>query len=105
MDTSDVLKLVLGVVAVLLLGRLFLGALFATAMVGAHGPMAGSVVLLPVVLVAGGLLALAVAGVAYGVGGEESDDALDELRKAYARGDIDDEEFERRRERLTGSQR
>jgi putative membrane protein len=28
------------------------------------------------------------------------DDALEELRSAYARGDLDDEEFERRRERL-----
>lgn len=28
------------------------------------------------------------------------DDALEELRRAYARGDLTDEEFERRRERL-----
>ncbi|WP_336338920.1 SHOCT domain-containing protein [Haloarcula brevis] len=28
------------------------------------------------------------------------DDAIAELRRAYARGDLDDEEFERRRERL-----
>ncbi|QIB78854.1 SHOCT domain-containing protein [Haloferax volcanii] len=33
-------------------------------------------------------------------GDDGSDGALDELRRAYARGDIDDEEFDRRRERL-----
>ncbi|WP_049985326.1 SHOCT domain-containing protein [Halobellus rufus] len=32
--------------------------------------------------------------------GESSDPALDELRSAYARGDLSEEEFERRRERL-----
>lgn len=32
--------------------------------------------------------------------GEGTDPALEELRTAYARGDISDEEFEQRRERL-----
>ncbi|WP_336037978.1 SHOCT domain-containing protein [Halobacterium yunchengense] len=32
--------------------------------------------------------------------GEDRDPALEELRSAYARGDITDEEYERRRERL-----
>lgn len=32
--------------------------------------------------------------------GEETDPALEELRLAYARGDLSDEEFEERRERL-----
>ena len=32
--------------------------------------------------------------------GSDTDDALAELRKAYARGDLSDEEFETRRERL-----
>jgi putative membrane protein len=36
---------------------------------------------------------------------EGSDDALEELRLAYARGDLSDEEFERRRERLSGDER
>ncbi|KAB1187289.1 MULTISPECIES: SHOCT domain-containing protein [Haloferax] len=38
--------------------------------------------------------------------GNRGDDALDELRRAYARGDIDDDEFDRRRARLeqSGSQ-
>ncbi|MFT4921096.1 MAG: putative membrane protein [Haloarculaceae archaeon] len=33
-------------------------------------------------------------------GDRESDSAVEELRHAYARGDLSDEEFERRRERL-----
>lgn len=32
--------------------------------------------------------------------GRETDTALDELRTAYARGDLSDEEFEQRRQRL-----
>jgi putative membrane protein len=32
--------------------------------------------------------------------GDGGDDAMAELRRAYARGDLSDEEFERRRERL-----
>lgn len=32
--------------------------------------------------------------------GGSNDPAMDELRSAYARGDLDDEEFERRRDRL-----
>jgi putative membrane protein len=43
----------------------------------------------------GYLLYRAIAGNA-----DERDDALAELRLAYARGDLSDEEFERRRERL-----
>ncbi|WP_254272351.1 SHOCT domain-containing protein [Haloarcula marina] len=35
---------------------------------------------------------------------ESADPALDELRLAYARGDLSDEEFERRRQRLTESE-
>lgn len=31
---------------------------------------------------------------------QQTDGALEELRRAYARGDISDEEFERRREKL-----
>ena len=34
------------------------------------------------------------------VGSEDGDPALEELRLAYARGDIDDEEYERRRDAL-----
>jgi putative membrane protein len=35
---------------------------------------------------------------------DSSDTALEELRRAYARGDVDDDEYERRRERLTDDQ-
>ncbi|MFB6102402.1 MAG: SHOCT domain-containing protein [Haloplanus sp.] len=35
-------------------------------------------------------------------GGDGEDGALAELRERYAAGDLDEEEFERRRERLTG---
>lgn len=48
------------------------------------------------VLVGGGILLFR------SLTGRESDDALAELRRSYARGDIDDEEFERRRARLEG---
>ena len=37
--------------------------------------------------------------------GESSDPALEELRAAYARGELSDEEFETRRERLQEGQR
>jgi putative membrane protein len=35
-----------------------------------------------------------------GQSAQESDPAIEELRTAYARGDLSDEEFERRRDRL-----
>ena len=35
-----------------------------------------------------------------GAASDGRDDAIAELRRAYARGELDDEEFERRRERL-----
>jgi len=34
------------------------------------------------------------------IAGDRTDPALDELRAAYARGDIDDDEYERRKDRL-----
>ncbi|SFC16674.1 putative membrane protein [Halobiforma haloterrestris] len=35
-----------------------------------------------------------------GDGGDDGDAALEELRRAYARGDLTDEEYEKRRQRL-----
>lgn len=49
------------------------------------------------VLVGGGILLVRALR-----GDRAGDDALDELRRSYARGDIDDEEFDRRRARLEG---
>lgn len=50
-------------------------------------------------LVIGGVGYLLYAGVR-GAGDGTTDSAIEELRHAYARGDLSDEEFERRRERL-----
>ncbi|KAB1193041.1 SHOCT domain-containing protein [Haloferax sp. MBLA0076] len=47
------------------------------------------------VLAGGGILLFRVVS-----GDNGGDDALEELRRAYARGDIDDEEFDRRQARL-----
>lgn len=54
-------------------------------------------------LVVGGLGYLLYAGLRQNDGGT-SDAALEELRMAYARGDLSDEEFEQRRERLDRSE-
>nr|WP_254282082.1 SHOCT domain-containing protein [Haloarcula salina] len=54
------------------------------------------VLFLAVLVGVGYLLYRGVTGAANG----GRDDAIAELRRAYARGELDDEEFERRRERL-----
>lgn len=56
----------------------------------------GFLTLLLLVLAAGVLVSLARRG-AFG----SDDDAITELRRAYARGDLSDEEYERRRARLS----
>lgn len=56
-----------------------------------------------VLLVGGGYLLYRALVSDSGIGTMGSDSALEELRLAYARGDISDEEFERRRERLQTS--
>lgn len=55
----------------------------------------GQLVFLAVIALGAYLLYKRVAGA-----DEGADPALEELRRAYARGDLTDEEFERRRERL-----
>jgi len=57
-------------------------------------------VLLLALLVLG--LAVAAAYLTTRTGGDGEDGALAVLRERYAAGDLDEEEFERRRERLTG---
>ena len=99
---GDALKLALVVLAALLVVRVVAGALFAVVAVGAggHGAVATGSIMLPGLLAVGGLLGLVIAGAYYALDDGE-DEALEELRKAYARGDIDEEEYEHRRERLT----
>ena len=109
--TDDTLKIVLLVIAVIVLGPMLMMAL-AFPMMGMWGGMMGGfgpgsgfsplwgvgmMLLWLLVLVGGGYL---VYRWARGSGGAGTDQALEELRLAYARGDLTDEEFEERRSRL-----
>jgi len=72
---------------------------------GTHGGMGWGMgwwgwFLWPALLLLGGVAAYALLSSAGGSGDSPSDDALSALRERYARGDIDDEEFERRRQTL-----
>ena len=75
---------------------------------GTHGGMGWGMgwwgwFLWPALLVLGGIAAYALlrrAGSSDGDTGGGTDEALSALRERYARGDIDDEEFERRRQTL-----
>lgn len=71
---------------------------------GGGFPLWGLGVMLVWLLVLGGVGYLLYRGVTGGDAGGGSDPALRELRVAYARGDLSDEEFERRRERLRGEE-
>ncbi|WP_144906317.1 SHOCT domain-containing protein [Halobellus captivus] len=56
--------------------------------------------------IVGGLVAPVVSGYLLhraATGGERTDPAIDELQSAYARGDLSEEGYERRRERLEDS--
>lgn len=104
LDATTVALLVLGAIVVLPL--VTMGAGFGGTM-GYGGMMGGSTVGWPLggPVVWIGLLAVLVGGylLVRGRDGEEHDEALAQLRTAYARGDLSDEEFERRRERLDRS--
>ncbi|WP_181693423.1 SHOCT domain-containing protein [Natronomonas sp. LN261] len=106
---SDLTTVILVVLGILLLWPLLMMGFGGMGMMGYGGMMSGpysdggysivSVVLqfaFLIVLLGGGyLLARRL------IGHQESrDDALEELRVAYARGDLSDEEFENRRETL-----
>lgn len=102
---SDILRSVVVVVAALLLVPLVMMVVFMPLGIAAalawHGGTfhAAGAVLMWLILV------VALVAVGYGLYGwlseeRSSDDAVEELRKAYARGDLSEEEFERRREML-----
>lgn len=107
LDTTTVLLLVLG--AILVIPLLMMGLGFSGMMgyggfmdhyggTGGWWPVVGMVVPLVVLLLllGGGYLVLRESGGA----GTTGDPAMEELRMAYARGDLTDEEFEARRETL-----
>jgi putative membrane protein len=105
---SDLLQLVVIIGAVLLLLPVVLMLVMLPTMGGMHagawdGGMMGTggwwlvSSLLPLVVIAG----LAYAGYRVLAGdGDESDPAVEELRQAYARGELSDEEYETRMQRL-----
>lgn len=107
-DVTDGDRLLLGLLA--LIALLIVGPVLAMAAVlpamGPHGM--GDATWHPVWLIVGWVVLLGIV-VAIGYLGvriareeptEPEDDALQELRIAYARGDVDDEEYEKRYERL-----
>lgn len=106
MTTDDLLRALLVLVALFLLAPLFGMAVFVPALfgLGPGGMMGGGTGiwwlfsgLVPLVLVVGaGYLLYS----AFGSDPDRSDPAIEELRAAYARGDLTDEEFEARYERL-----
>lgn len=110
--TDDTLRIVLIVLAVILLAPIFM-MLFAFPMMGMWGGMMGGfdgstisplwsigmMLVWLVVLIGGGYLVYRWLTSNQSV---KSDPALEELRLAYARGDISEEEFEERRSKLKG---
>lgn len=102
--------IILALVALALL--LFLPTLFmGSGMMGYGGPMMGWMYgtntpgwMLIVGLISQLLMVALVVGLGYlaykTLTGRETDTAMEELRTAFARGDIDEDEFERRKERL-----
>ena len=108
--TDDTVKLILIVLAVIVLGPMLM-MVFAFPMMGMWGGgMMGGLGVSPlwsiammlvwlVVLVGGGYLVYRWVS---GSGSIGSDRALEELRVAYARGDITEEEYEQRRSKLDG---
>jgi putative membrane protein len=70
-------------------------------MMGGFSPLWGIVMMLVWLIVLLGIGYLLYRGLVGGLGtSAETDSALEELRLAYARGDLSDEEFEERRSRL-----
>ncbi len=117
-DTTRQLGLIVlvALALVLLLPLVFGGMGYGPMMGGGYGPMMGSGggTSVPGWAVAAALL-VRLLGIAVLVGGgyllyrafagsSDGDAAMEELRLAYARGDLSDEEYERRSERLRGEE-
>lgn len=111
MTQNDTLRIVLLVLLALLLFPVLM-AVVVMPMMGAagwshmwgNGMWGGIGVWFAVMMV---VSLLVVAGIGYVIyrglvatTGQHTDSAMEELRRAYARGDISDEEFDRRREKL-----
>lgn len=110
--TDDALRIILVVIAALVLAPILM-MVFMFPMMGMWGGMMGGfdgfggsplwgigmMLLWLVVLVGGGYLLYRWVS---GAGSIGADPALEELRLAYARGELSDEEFEERRSRLGG---
>lgn len=71
---------------------------------GGYGATPGWLSAVAVVLLVLSLLVV-LAVLAYRATVARVDPAVEELRRAYARGDLSDEEYDRRRERLTREER
>ena len=110
--TDDTLKIVLIVLAIIVLGPMLmmfafpLMGMWGGGMMGGYGMYGGSslwgigmMLVWLVVLVGGGYLVYR--WLSSG-GGIAADPALEELRIAYARGDLTEEEYEQRRSKLDG---
>lgn len=100
-DAPDALVVVLGLVV----GLLFVGPLLLMVLAMPTMGMMGAVGGGPWPLLVGGAVAVLYLGGAalvarWLVGGRREDEALEELRLALARGDVTEEEYERRRELL-----
>ncbi|WIV66784.1 SHOCT domain-containing protein [Natrialbaceae archaeon AArc-T1-2] len=107
-ESDDLVRLVVLVIAILLLAPIVM-MLFMTPMMGAHGPWVDAtngvgwgwgwlfawLVPLLVVVAIGYLVYRVIASP-----DSRDDAAMEELRIAYARGEISEEEFEERRRRL-----
>lgn len=107
MSNDELLRLVLIIGAALLLLPVLMMLVMMPTFGGMHtgtwdGGMMGTggwwlvSSLLPLVVIT----VLAYAGYRALVGGEETDPAIEELRQAYARGELSDEEYETRMQRL-----
>ncbi|UTF55788.1 SHOCT domain-containing protein [Natronosalvus rutilus] len=111
LDTTTIVLLILGAIILLPLltmGMGFGGMMGYGGMMGQYGgtggwwPLVGMLVplIFLLILLGGGYLVLRRANESQ----TSRDPAMEELRTAYARGDLTDEEFESRRERLERSE-